>query len=354
MKYLKTVFVVATLLVLGLVVWLLMQRGQPDKVNAESSTTEPAPASTPAGSPEYLTTTAPRQEPGGPYAPADPRWPERTRKLKADPQYEWKTPIEFYGKVVDQDGRPVPAVEVKMNWTDMSAEGTSEAQRTTDASGLFSITGIRGKNFGVIALEKEGYVPFTKSNPHSFEYAGFWEPTYHVPDQRKPVVFRLRKKGEAAALLRYGPTLFGAKPDGTPVVFDFATGRKTNSGGQFSVSVKKGARKADRQFDWEVTLEAVGNGAGLLESKDEFMVEAPESGYQQSWAFTQKAGMEGFQSEMQAKFFVKTSEGQFARIEVRVLPEYRETAAVDLASYFNPEPGNRNLEFDPAKVVKSP
>jgi hypothetical protein len=255
---------------------------------------------------------------------------------------------------VDQDGKPVSGVVVKMNWTDMSPNGTSEAERTTDGGGLFSIAGIRGKNFGVIGLEKDGYVPFAKSNPNSFEYAGFWEPSYHSPDKNNPVIFRLRRKGEAAALLRYGPTLFGAKPDGTPVMFDLATGRKSVGSGQVSVSVKKGARNADRQFDWEVTLEAIGGGAGLVESKDEFMFEAPESGYQQKWQFTQKAGSEGFQDEIQAKFFVKTSEGQFARIEVRILPEYSEMAAVDLASYFNPQPGSRNLEFDPAKVVKTP
>jgi hypothetical protein len=121
-----------------------------------------------------------------------------------------------------------------------------------------------------------------------------------------------------------------------------------------SVRVTKGAKSENKQFDWEVTLEAVGSGAGLLESKEEFMTAAPEGGYQPSWKFTQKAGAEKYQSEMQTKFFVKTADGQFARIEVRVLPEYNDTAAVDLVSYLNPKPGDRNLEFDPAKAVKSP
>lgn len=352
MKHQKTLFVVATLLALGLAFWLLIQTGKQDKVT-QPPTTERAPVPTPAGSPEYLTTTAPRQEPGGPYAPADPRWPERTRKLKADPQYEWKTPIEFYGKVVDQDGKPVAGAIADVIWTDMSANGSSSMDVISDSAGLFSITGIRGKHM-TVQVNKEGYYRQLKGTQSAFEYAGFWERTYHVPAKNNPVIFRLRKKGEPAALLPFGPTLFGAKPDGTPVVFDLATGRKSGGNGQLSVSVRKGARNADRQFEWEVTLGAVGNGAGLLESKDEFMVEAPEGGYQQSWSFRQKAGTEGFQSEMQAKFFVKTSEGQFARIDVRVLPEYSEMAAVDLASYFNPELGNRNLEFDPAKVVKSP
>lgn len=349
MKHRKTLIALGLLIIAG-VVWLLMLPRQPVKEDTSSAQKKP----TPEASPTYITTTAPRQAPGGPYAPADPRWPERTRRLKADPQYEWKTPIEFYGKVVDQEGKPVAGVVVSMEWTDMSPKGSSEAERTTDSAGLFSITGIQGKNFGVRSLVKDGYVPFRESNRTSFEYAGFWEPSYHVPDKGKPVIFRLRKKGEAAALVRYGPTLFGVKPDGAPAIFDLATGRKNTGGGNVSVRVTKGAKSENKQFDWEVTLEAVGSGAGLLESKEEFMTAAPEGGYQPGWKFSQKAGAEKYQSEMQTKFFVKTADGQFARIEVRVLPEYNDTAAVDLVSYLNPKPGDRNLEFDPAKAVKSP
>jgi hypothetical protein len=350
MKSRKAHVTVAALLAIGCAFWLLTRGGQPEKVNPQTPKTQPTPAASPSASPTYLSTTAPRQEPGGPYAPADPRWEERRRKRAEDPKYEWKTPIEFYGKVLDQDGKPVVGAIADVIWTDMSANGSSTLQITSDLSGLFSITGIRGKHM-TVQVNKEGYHRQLSGTTSAFEYAGFWEPSYHVPDKKNPVIFRLRKKGEPAALLRFGPTLFGAKPDGTPVVFDLATGRKSSGNGQVSVSVKKATRNAERQFDWEVTLEAVGSGAGLLESKDEFMVEAPENGYQQTWKFAQKAGAEGFQSEMQAKFFVKTAGGQFARIEVRVLPEYNEMAAVDLASYFNPEPGNRNLEFDPAKAA---
>ena len=32
--------------------------------------------------------------------PSDPRWKEREMKRQIDPQYEWKMPINFYGRVV--------------------------------------------------------------------------------------------------------------------------------------------------------------------------------------------------------------------------------------------------------------
>jgi len=349
----RKILIALALVILAGAAWLLFERSpalsEKQTTKETSVTASPAPRVTPYTGP--LPNVIPQQ----PYQGlGDSRWPIFWAKRAKDPDLEWKTPIEFYGKVVDQDNTPVAGVEVKMNWTDMSPKGTSEANRTTDTGGLFSITDIQGKNFGVISLAKEGYVAFRESNPNSFEYAGFWEPSYHIPDKGKPVLFRLRKKGEAAELARYGPTLFGVTPDGVPVIFDLATGRKNSGAGDVSVRMTRGEKSANKQFDWEVTLEAIGTGAGLAESKDEFMTEAPDAGYQSSWKFSQKSGAEKYQSEVQTKFFVKTAGGQFARIEVRVLPTYNDTAAVDLVSYFNSKAGDRNLEFDPSKVVKSP
>jgi hypothetical protein len=349
MKHKKTLIALGVLIFVG-VAWLLFQRNP--ALSGHQTTQEAFATASPAQRMTPYVGPLPDVIPQQPYKGLnDPRWPVFWAKREKDPDIEWKTPIEFYGKVVDQDGKPVEGGIADVIWTDMSAKGSSQMEVTSDADGLFSITGIRGKGM-TVQVNKDGYYRQLTDTKSIFEYAGFWEPSYHVPDKSKPVLFRLRKKGEAAELLHYGPTLFGAKPDGSPVIFDLATGRKTSGNGDVSVRVAKGARNADKQFDWEVTLEGVGSGAGLVESKDEFMVEAPEESYQPNWKFVQKAGAEGYQSEMQAKFFVKTAGGQFARIEVRVLPEYSEMAAVDLASYFNPEPGNRNLEFDPEKAIK--
>ena len=84
------------------------------------------------------------------------------------------------------------------------------------------------------------------------------------------------------------------------------------------------------------------------------MATAPADGYLPHWTFSQKATDEKYQSEVQAKFYVKTGDGKCARVEMRIIPEYNETAAVDLTVYLNPAPGSRNLEFDPTKVVQSP
>jgi hypothetical protein len=334
MNYRKTLIAVATFVVVCVAVWLLTRGGQPEKVNPQTPKTQPTPAASPSASPTYLSTTAPRQEPGGPYAPADPRWPERTRKLKADPQYEWKTPIEFYGKVVDQDGEPVSGVEVKMNWTDMSPEGTSEAQRTTDASGLFSITGIQGKNFGVIALEKEGYVPFSKSNPNSFEYAGFWEPSYHIPDKENPVIFRLRKKGEAAVLANVSGKI--VLEFGKAVTIPMP--REMPSSTVLKVTVFENIA-SPRKWNATVSVE----GGGVVPTIEEFPFEAPEQGYQSSLDLNQSSPHPpGWQDLFQGgQFYIKTDNGYgLLKLEQTV---GKKTLRYSLALNLK---GDRNLESE--------
>jgi hypothetical protein len=86
----------------------------------------------------------------------DPRWEWWKQMKKRDPKFEWKMPINFYGKVLDQANQPVHGASVRFQWTDMSAAGTTEKFTTTDAQGMFSLTGEKGKNLGVY-VSKSGY-----------------------------------------------------------------------------------------------------------------------------------------------------------------------------------------------------
>jgi hypothetical protein len=340
----------ALLLVAG-AVWMLGKRRPTTEAEPPAHVATSIPSPTQNATP--FLRPLPDVMPKGPYQGlSDPRWPIYWKKREQDREFEWRTPIEFYGKVLDQNEQPIPGVEVNMNWTDMSPKGTSDATVATDAEGKFSITGIQGKNFGVRSLKKDGYLEAVKSNPHSFEYAGFWEPTYHVPDPGKPVIFHMWKKGISEPMIQRGPTLLGAPNNGTPTRLDLTTGRKaTAPSGTIALRISKGP-KTNKRFDWTAKIEGV-DGTGLIESKDEFMATAPADGYQPQWTFSQKATDDKYQFEVQTKFYVRTGSDNYARVEMRIIPEYNDTAAVDLTVYLNPTPGSRNLEFDPTKVVKS-
>ena len=146
-------------------------------------------------------------------------------------------------------------------------------------------------------------------------------------------------------MIHRGPTLLNARNDGTSTSFDLITGRRAAAdSGDIAVRITKAPKKGIR-FDYTVTIEGKG-GTGLIESGDEFMVTAPEEGYQTRLTFSQKTTDDNYKSELQTKFYVKTGDGKYARVEMRIIPEYNETAAVDLTVYINPFPGSRNLEFD--------
>src|SRR5438128_2385625 len=66
-------------------------------------------------------------------------------RILEDPLSDWRTPIQFYGKVVDESGQPVAGATVHFAWNDLSPEGTSRSETESDADGLFSLTGKTGK-----------------------------------------------------------------------------------------------------------------------------------------------------------------------------------------------------------------
>src|SRR5437867_4251098 len=74
----------------------------------------------------------------------------------ADSQYDWKQPINFYGKVVDESNQPVGGATVNFGWNDLSEQGRSTGQATSDAAGLFSLVNHSGKRL-IVAVKKEGY-----------------------------------------------------------------------------------------------------------------------------------------------------------------------------------------------------
>jgi len=73
---------------------------------------------------------------------------EVTRRDRSDPKWEWKVPIQFYGKVVDENLSPVRDAKVNFQWTDLS-HGTSEADSVSDVQGNFSLAGVQGKRLFV-------------------------------------------------------------------------------------------------------------------------------------------------------------------------------------------------------------
>ena len=273
---------------------------------------------------------------------------EEQRRAREEMKNEWKTPIRFYGKVVDENGEPVAGAKAHFSWTDLSPEGTSQADVYSNAQGLFSLSGVNGK-FTTVDVEKEGYYTSRQKNRSSFEYAEKTDESFYKPDPSSPVIFHLQKKGEAEGMIQR-QTLFGFKPDGSPGYLDLMDGKnRKDRSGDIVVRLTRGPEDEQRHFDCTIVFEAL--SGGLVESEDEFMFLAPETGYQPALQFHWNKDDPKWQMNLKKKFYIKSREGKiFARVEADIISRYNDQAAINMTYYVNPS-GSRNLEYDPAKQI---
>jgi hypothetical protein len=64
-----------------------------------------------------------------------------------------------------------------------------------------------------------------------------------------------------------------------------------------------------------------------------------------------RATAEQWASDVPKQYFAKLPDGRYARFSIEFYAGGRNF--VVFQSYLNPEPGHRNLEFDPAKQIKT-
>lgn len=254
---------------------------------------------------------------------------------------EWRTPIEFYGMVVDENTNAVAGAQADIDCNDLSPTGTSFYHTQSDANGLFSIQGITGKLLGV-KVNKDGYYSY---QPHglNFYYAG--QNQNFIPDAANPVIFRLKKKGIAEPLVVFEKN-FQISISGKPLEIDLSTGKAVSPGQGNAIMefVKQPPEKpGDRHYDWTFRV-TVPNG-GLLLSTHEFDFLAPEKGYELSALVEMKSSWgDDWQSRMKREYFVRLPDGNFARV---VLDLMSHNGSLKVQAFTNPS-GSRNLEYDPA------
>jgi hypothetical protein len=261
------------------------------------------------------------------------------QNVRADPTYDWKQPINFYGRVVDESNQPVAGASVDYTWSTLAANGTLTKHGESDASGVFSIHET-GKRIG-ITVSKESYYTPPSEKLRTYEYANPGDGLF-TPDPANPVTFHLRKKGQGENLI-HGLKLFGSRVDGTLSYVDLIEAKnKLTPQGDLTVRCVRSERNAEKRFDWTFTL-GVPEG-GLIESTNEFDFVAPESGYQPEDRISHRASDPDWTGQEKHKFFMKSQNGQhYARIEITIIPDYSQNAAYDLEWYLNPN-GSRNLE----------
>jgi hypothetical protein len=287
----------------------------------------------------------------------DPRWIERRRLREEDPAYQWRTPIEFFGKVIDEKNLPVAGAEVEYSWNGTiekyGGDGVSHRTMTSDTNGLFHIHGIEGKGI-TIRVSKDGYHRSKSPNDGNFEYAGFWEPIFIEPDSNKPVVFNLVKRPVAEPTYRIGSRIF-LEPPALETHLDLLspTAQSTAPADLYVRITRPPGASYEKPFDWSVAIEGR-NGAEIVETTDEFMLQAPADGYQPKLVRDYKNPTGN--ARQKVRFYVR-SKGRklYAAVDFEMAAYRRmngsEPASIVISATVNPN-DSPNVEYDPEMNIR--
>lgn len=252
-------------------------------------------------------------------------------------------PIRFYGIVVDQENRPVPAVQVRATviYNTGAVGGTAETQTTTDASGYFSVENISGRTLG-IGLEKPGYEYGGGMGP--FQYSELVnEGERHHPNKQNPVVFHIWKL-QGPEPLRNGMKTVRIVSDGTNVIVPLHGKREEATGADLIVKLKYNATRRG-PFDWTAAVQVAGGGLMVVPEGFAAMFRAPDGDYSAETRVEMKATSTFWRQGFDQNIYFKTAAGNFGKASLslgidRVLPY----GVLDVRWWLNPKVGSHVLE----------
>lgn len=271
--------------------------------------------------------------------------------------------INFYGKIMDQHGQPVPNAHITIEIPHFSSQGEYfEADKTlhvkSNNKGLFTVHNQRGNKLNVESITKNGYEYSRIENPNnSFEYWRYMNDRFFIPNETNPVVFRMRKKQDSTYLIHWenfnSKMFYGNATEEAwhlDLVWpDFRPAHLTN------LNVNYGSKPMDTDVIVQVRSNQTQNGynvcftvpdvsGGILET-NVLMYTAPESGYQTNLVYyVPVINKEMFKTN--TFFYIKARGSKvYARVNASFTSYGYDNGGVilDFQSWANPY-GERNLE----------
>lgn len=218
-------------------------------------------------------------------------------------------PVEFHGKVVDQDDNPLPNVKVRAlvrHWEMVApvafgAHGqmiSGEAATTSD--GLFIIQGMTGDSVAIQSIVKLGY----ELEPTQLTYGA----TSGTLDS--PIFFRMWATNIHEQLIADTKT-FPIIPDGRSYFIDLLKGVISESRqGSLKVTVKRPEGVIfGQKYDWSGRIDVLDGGLQAATNSSS-KYRAPADGYVPLFTHEQKVGSGWGDSTGKKEFFVKLQNGQ--------------------------------------------
>ena len=251
--------------------------------------------------------------------------------------------VNFWGKVVDQEGAPVAGVRVRARIRHWQLEGRSNVgtrfikkEAMSGADGRFEIIGGTGDVLTFEALDREGYEP----EPTALRGFGYNISTNIVPDPKKPMEMRLWKTGSREPMTG-GSQFFGIIPDGRVYTIDLLKGTHLESPdaeGDLRIWVQRPREvTVGQRYDWSFRITPM-NG-GIMEVWDDVYL-APAKGYSGVYAYSRKTTDSSWGDTARKQFVFRTRGGQvYGRARFHIFASYdwtKNDGAIDIQFSVNP------------------
>ena len=258
-------------------------------------------------------------------------------------------PIDFYGKVVDQNGAPVAGVEVKAAirlmkepLPGMIGDGFDYLVARTASDGTFSFLNRTGEFFGIDKIQKEGYLVSATVHEKTYYYAS--DEKKYRPNPSVPEVFKIWKQMGAEELIERN-LKYKLTTEGRSYGLDLLNGAQAKADAITDIRVSMTAPsviKPHVKYDWNFVLEAV--EGGLIETSDDYMYLAPLDGYVSRIQVSFNASDANWSDNFRKRFYVMSRNGSvYARIEILVGVALNGRGYLHIESASNPN-SSRNLE----------
>ncbi len=259
-------------------------------------------------------------------------------------------PMEFYGRVVDQFGKPVPGVSAKLRYVYYNAvvlatyePHNAEEKRVTDGNGEFSFSGKEGVTL-TVTLEPQTGLRFGDNGywSHNFQSAKKSGVTMQPTTKEHPFIFPAYRLGQPAKV-KDGFIEAYLIPDKRAYQIHLAKGKITEDGvGDLSVSVWQAGVYGKSGTSWGISIKG-GSDLQFQSTEDSILYWAPSEGYQASWGFSWVDGEKGYSRGRNFKFWFKEA-GSYGWLRIECTAHFKDEFQLLVFSSLNQKPGDQNLQ----------
>ena len=255
-------------------------------------------------------------------------------------------PIIFYGRVVDQDSKPLSGVEVlsqverATNLVEHYAHVDPVTKCTpvlTDASGRFTVQGPLGYHLSIISITKSGYRKPWQNGSISYDRR---LPDCHKPEANQPVEFMLISEALPQAEKAYEKRI-RFEWNTRPVSVDLGSEM-----GSLVLTPKRSGYDPDNArtpFDWSVDVHSNGLEVSHLAGNAERM--APTDGYQTGHLYDYPRGATGWISRVNGdRYAIRTRDSKYGLMELDIYGDGDGNSSSCWVTIYINKGGARNLD----------